>query len=435
MSISSENSKNSYTGNSTTKEYDYTFKIFNSDHLIVKTRDSDGLEYDLDKTTDYTVDGVNNKNGGSITLVNQVEGLTDDNDDPYESPTQPWLDVDGYLETGYVLVIERDVDYVQNTDIRNQGPFSPEIHENAFDYLTMLAQQLKNKVKRAIKYPSTFSDSDFDPELPGDLIGSANKSIVTNDSGDGFEVGPTVDEISNAESYANQASDSKDLANEWATRTDDHVTDTSENSAKAYAIGGTDDGQPDGGSAKDWAIKTDAEVITDEYSAKEHAIGTQNRGQAGGGSAKDWATYTGGTVDDSLYSAKHYAEQAQSAESYTTSSSDTVNNNQSTWENISQLTLDATLFSSAKYFIEIYRYTDSEHSFANGEIFLQRKNGAWRLETGGFFGDPDSAPGGGGVTFNVTESGGVAQVQYKSSNISGSNYDGTIKFRRLAFNV
>lgn len=398
MSISSENSKVSYTGNSTTAEYSYTYKIFNEDHLVVKVRDSDNVETKLTKTTDYTVSGVNNKNGGTISLVNAVDGLLDGSGNPYASPTQPWLDVDGYLRTGYSLVIEREVSFVQNTDIRNQGSFAPEIHENAFDYLTMLAQQLHNKVKRALKLPSTFSDSDFDPELPGELIGNGNRSIVTNENGDGLEVGPTVLEISSAETHANNAKASELLA-------------------------------------KDWATKTSAEVITDEYSAKEHAIGTQRRGEAGGGSAKDWASYTGGTVDDSTYSAKYYADQALSAESYTSSQSDTINNNQTAWQDINQLTLDATIFSSGKYFIEIYRYTDTQHSFANGEIFLQRVNGVWRIETGGFFGDPDAAPGGGGVMFDVTETGDVAQVQYKSSNILGTNYSGKIKFRRLAFNV
>lgn len=398
MAISSETAKVSYTGNSTVKELEYTFKIFNENHLRVVVRDSDDVETVLTKTTDYTVAGVNNKNGGSITLVNAVDGLLDGNGQPYVSPTQPWLDVDGYLKTGYKLIIKRVVNLVQNTDIRNQGSFAPEIHEDAFDYLVMIAQQLKDAIDRGVKYPETFSSSDFNPELPGALIGLANRTLATNEDGDGLAVGPTIEEIASAVTYASEALASANLAS-------------------------------------DWAIKTDDEVITDEYSAKEHAIGTQTRGEAGGGSAKDWATYTGGTVDDTLYSAKYYADQAQSAEAWTSSQSDTINNNQSSWVNISQFTLDATLFTSAKFLVEIYRYTDSQHSFANGEIYLQRVNGTWRIETGGFFGDPDSAPGSGGVTFDVTESGGIAQVQYKSSNLSGLNYNGSIKFRRMAFNV
>ena len=50
------------------------------------------------------------------------------------------------------------------------------------------------------------------------------------------------------------------------------------------------------------ATETASTVDTSEYSAKEYAVGTQRRGQANGGSAKDWATYTSGTVDNASYS-------------------------------------------------------------------------------------------------------------------------------------
>ncbi len=37
--------------------------------------------------------------------------------------------------------MNRVLDVVQDTDLRNQGKFFPEVHEDAFDYLTMLIQQ------------------------------------------------------------------------------------------------------------------------------------------------------------------------------------------------------------------------------------------------------------------------------------------------------
>lgn len=103
-----------------------------------------------------------------------------------------------------------------------------------------------------------------------------------------------------------------DLAQAWASETDGFPSG-SENSAKAWAIGGTGDGQPTGGDAKSWATRVGAAVIAGFYSAKEWSLGTFTRGQAGGGSSKDWANYTGGTVDNVEYSAKKYAEDSAAA--------------------------------------------------------------------------------------------------------------------------
>lgn len=101
------------------------------------------------------------------------------------------------------------------------------------------------------------------------------------------------------------------LAEEWASKVNG-IVDTTDFSAKAWAVGGT--GVTDTaskGAAKEWAIETASTVDTSEYSAKEYAVGTQRRGLANGGSAKDWASYTGGTVDNTLYSAKKYAEDSE----------------------------------------------------------------------------------------------------------------------------
>jgi len=300
MTISSTTNRVSYTGNGAVDTYAYTFRIFTKNDLRVTVRDTDDVETTLTVDTHYTVTGAGDEGGGNVALVNGAFA---------------WLDADGDLKSNYVLTIRRVRALKQETDIRNQGEFYPENHEDAFDHFVMVDQQQQDSIDRAVKLPETVTSSAFDPTLPSDIAGVADSVPVTNASGDGWADAAdwiTADEVSNAQTYANNASTSATLASEWATKTNGLVAAT-DNSAKAYAIGGTGAGQPSGGDAKSWATNTSSTVAGGEYSAKEYAVGTQTRGAAGKGSAKDWATRTGATVDDAEYSAKEYAQGTTAA--------------------------------------------------------------------------------------------------------------------------
>jgi len=113
-----------------------------------------------------------------------------------------------------------------------------------------------------------------------------------------------------AEAARDDSEEHKQTSKRWATETNSTVvdadsgSDSGEYSSKEYAQG-TQSGT--GGSAKDWAQKTAAAVVSGLYAAKEWAIGTLTRGTSGGGSARDWATLTGQTVDDTEYGAAEYA--------------------------------------------------------------------------------------------------------------------------------
>jgi|3_EtaG_2_1085321.scaffolds.fasta_scaffold05158_2 hypothetical protein len=88
---------------------------------------------------------------------------------------------------------------------------------------------------------------------------------------------------------------------------------TSDHSAKAWAVGGTGVTTTSAkGAAKEWATTTGGAVDTSEYSAKEYAIGTT----VAVGSAKDWAVLAeDSAVTGSSYSALHHAAKAAASAS------------------------------------------------------------------------------------------------------------------------
>ncbi len=116
MTVSTQVSRNEYTGNGATTQYDFTFRILDKSHLLVQTMDTSESIVTLTLGTDYTVTGVNRYNGGKVVLTSA-------------------------LPAGYKISIERSTPVTQEASIRNQGGFFPEIHEDAFDKLTMLVQQ------------------------------------------------------------------------------------------------------------------------------------------------------------------------------------------------------------------------------------------------------------------------------------------------------
>lgn len=138
--VSSAVSRMDYTGNGNVDTYPYTYKIFANTDLQVTIRDLDNIETTLTLTTDYTVTGVGKNNGGNVSLVDS---------------NQAWLDADGDLLSGYILVIRRVRPLKQLADIRNQGQFFPETHENVFDHLVMIDQQQQDDLNRSIRLPVT----------------------------------------------------------------------------------------------------------------------------------------------------------------------------------------------------------------------------------------------------------------------------------------
>ncbi len=165
MTVSTELSHEEYIGNGVTTDFDFRFRIFEAKHLVVSVADPDGTERILTNGTDYTLRGVGSYRGGKVIL---------------KMP----------LATGWKIGIARDLPAVQETDLRNQGKFFAEVHEGAFDYLTMLIQKSLGYLSLCLRKPSFISDH-YDAK--GNKIANLGKPVK---SGDAVDLGTMKEHIS-----------------------------------------------------------------------------------------------------------------------------------------------------------------------------------------------------------------------------------------------
>ncbi|MDQ2231447.1 hypothetical protein RBI69_16640 [Citrobacter portucalensis] len=129
MTVSTEVDHNDYIGNGVTTSFPYTFRIFKKSDLVVQVFDLNENITELILDTDYTVTGAGGYTGGNVILSTA-------------------------LANGYQISISRELPVTQETDLRNQGKFFAEVHEDAFDKLTMLIQQERSWLSLALRKPS-----------------------------------------------------------------------------------------------------------------------------------------------------------------------------------------------------------------------------------------------------------------------------------------
>jgi len=159
MTISSTNVTNSFSGNSSTTAFTYTFPINSTSEISVIERSAAGVETTKVEGTGSTNYGIvdNGDAGGTVTMV-----------------TAP--------ATGTTLFLRRNTGLTQGTDYIANDPFPAETHEDALDKLQMQVQETQEEVDRSFKVSrtNTITSSEFTTSAAD----RANKAIGFDESGD-----------------------------------------------------------------------------------------------------------------------------------------------------------------------------------------------------------------------------------------------------------
>jgi len=135
MSVSSETYKVIYTGDGSTIEFPFTFKVFEeADLKVTKYTIADGSTETLTLDSDYSITLTDDgDSGGTVEMIAPVVN------DAVVAPS-----------SDYKIIIQRNLSYLQETDYVENNPFLADTIETDLDRLTMLILQLKEQMDRAV---------------------------------------------------------------------------------------------------------------------------------------------------------------------------------------------------------------------------------------------------------------------------------------------
>lgn len=126
MTVSTTLDRQYFNGNGVTVAFPFNFRFLANSQIFVSLIDAAGGVTLQTLGVNYSLSGVNLAGGGTVTMF-----------------VAPAL--------GVQLLVQRVLPATQETSIRNQGRFFPEIHENVFDTLTMLIQQALSGLSNALQ--------------------------------------------------------------------------------------------------------------------------------------------------------------------------------------------------------------------------------------------------------------------------------------------
>lgn len=142
MTLSTASGRSTYTGDGSIASFSVPWRIFSQAHLDVREIDTAGNITQLTLGTHYSVTGVNQYAGFTITRAA------------------------GILPVGYQWIVRRAVPTTQVTDLRNQSGAFLEVIEDELDYIVMAVQQVTETLGRMARMPINEAPSESAMTLP-----------------------------------------------------------------------------------------------------------------------------------------------------------------------------------------------------------------------------------------------------------------------------
>lgn len=128
MTITTLPTRNEYTATAGQTVFTYTFKIFESSDLNVYQTPAGAVSNDItDLITGYTVTGVGDEDGGTITLTTPAN-------------------------SGDLITIVSDIPESRTTDYQNNGDFRPDVVNDDFDRVVSLVKQINDNESRTLSF-------------------------------------------------------------------------------------------------------------------------------------------------------------------------------------------------------------------------------------------------------------------------------------------
>lgn len=220
MTVSSIVPVNNYTGNSSTKKFDFDFLIEEESELVVQHTNSNGITSILQYNVDYSIEEIGNKNGSYITF-------------PLKNSSYNVLGNDEHISLMLSLQIQ------QESEFHNSSYFNLNILEWTFDYIVRILQILSRKVDRCVKVEESeeMSPDKIFEELNSkcEKVHSAYAQIV--DLSEEIETNKdiSVNSSNNAQKQANVAKEQANIATEQANIATQKTTEVVGNANQALS--------------------------------------------------------------------------------------------------------------------------------------------------------------------------------------------------------
>jgi hypothetical protein len=175
MTVSAGSTKTTQACNGTLVSFDFGFAIYKEEDITVIIKHiATEAETVLVLNADYVVTSDSFADGGTVSTFKEIDG---------EIVAYAWA-------ADYSITIMLSLALVQETDLLYGGSFSSEAIELTVDRLTLMVQQLDEKINRTLKLRKTSSLNNIEID---DL--KAGRFVIVNADADALEMGTVAGEV------------------------------------------------------------------------------------------------------------------------------------------------------------------------------------------------------------------------------------------------